>query len=124
DLALISIYFAVCPSYTSLSTLSWSRSLIPLSSLYSPATPPHPHSFPTRRSSDLLTITRGRGYVSADKNKNDELPIGVIAVDSIRSEEHTSELQSRFDLVCRLLLEKKKKYINLLIIIEHYILCY
>src|SRR5207249_9632983 len=28
---------------------------------------------------------------------------------SIRSEEHTSELQSRFDLVCRLLLEKKKK---------------
>src|SRR5207249_12261911 len=29
--------------------------------------------------------------------------------DSIRSEEHTSELQSRFDLVCRLLLEKKKK---------------
>src|SRR5690349_17091299 len=32
----------------------------------------------------------------------------------IRSEEHTSELQSRRDLVCRLLLEKKKtnKYIN------------
>src|SRR5438067_10588216 len=28
---------------------------------------------------------------------------------SLRSEEHTSELQSRFDLVCRLLLEKKKK---------------
>src|SRR5437868_11910660 len=27
---------------------------------------------------------------------------------SLRSEEHTSELQSRFDLVCRLLLEKKK----------------
>src|SRR5437868_7947965 len=29
-----------------------------------------------------------------------------------RSEEHTSELQSRFDLVCRLLLEKKKKNKN------------
>src|SRR2546421_5450465 len=29
--------------------------------------------------------------------------------DQIRSEEHTSELQSRSDLVCRLLLEKKKK---------------
>src|SRR5699024_12707982 len=28
--------------------------------------------------------------------------------DSVRSEEHTSELQSRFDIVCRLLLEKKK----------------
>ena len=30
-----------------------------------------------------LTITKGRGYVGADKNKNDDLPIGVIAVDSI-----------------------------------------
>ena len=30
-----------------------------------------------------LTITKGRGYVSADKNKNPDLPIGVIAVDSI-----------------------------------------
>src|SRR5699024_2320779 len=30
-----------------------------------------------------------------------------------RSEEHTSELQSRFDLVCRLLLEKKKKKTNI-----------
>src|SRR5699024_11983147 len=28
---------------------------------------------------------------------------------ALRSEEHTSELQSRFDLVCRLLLEKKKQ---------------
>lgn len=30
-----------------------------------------------------LTITKGRGYVGADKNKNDDLPIGVIAIDSI-----------------------------------------
>ena len=30
-----------------------------------------------------LIITKGRGYVSSDKNKNDNLPIGVIAVDSI-----------------------------------------
>ena len=30
-----------------------------------------------------LTITRGRGYVGADKNKTDDLPIGVIAIDSI-----------------------------------------
>src|SRR5438132_4569552 len=39
------------------------------------------------------------------------LPPGVIAevfVLSLRSEEHTSELQSHSDLVCRLLLEKKK----------------
>src|SRR5207249_8703379 len=33
----------------------------------------------------------------------------VTAASEGRSEEHTSELQSRFDLVCRLLLEKKKK---------------
>src|SRR5207249_10815233 len=32
-----------------------------------------------------------------------------LIVKRVRSEEHTSELQSRFDLVCRLLLEKKKK---------------
>src|SRR5699024_11517142 len=38
-----------------------------------------------------------------------------------RSEEHTSELQSRFDLVCRLLLEKKKIKINL---INHNLLHY
>ena len=30
-----------------------------------------------------LTITKGRGYVSSDKNKSDDLPIGVLAVDSI-----------------------------------------
>jgi DNA-directed RNA polymerase subunit alpha len=30
-----------------------------------------------------LTITNGRGYVSADKNKNEDLPIGVIPIDSI-----------------------------------------
>ena len=30
-----------------------------------------------------LTITMGRGYVSSDKNKNPDLPIGIIAVDSI-----------------------------------------
>src|SRR5438067_9401082 len=35
--------------------------------------------------------------------------VEVYGVASARSEEHTSELQSRFDLVCRLLLEKKKK---------------
>src|SRR2546428_4376581 len=35
-----------------------------------------------------------------------------IEVGPIRSEEHTSELQSRSDLVCRLLLEKKKKHVQ------------
>src|SRR2546421_8878880 len=36
----------------------------------------------------------------------------VLQVANARSEEHTSELQSRSDLVCRLLLEKKKKKIT------------
>src|SRR5699024_12056802 len=35
--------------------------------------------------------------------------ISIFGLRKSRSEEHTSELQSRFDLVCRLLLEKKKK---------------
>ncbi len=30
-----------------------------------------------------LTITKGRGYVSADKNKSEDMPIGVLAVDAI-----------------------------------------
>src|SRR6185312_17464855 len=43
-------------------------------------------------------------------------PVGRLAaaaeLEDGRSEEHTSELQSRSDLVCRLLLEKKKKHIT------------
>src|SRR2546429_2391785 len=37
-----------------------------------------------------------------------EIPLGFLFIVSSRSEEHTSELQSRLHLVCRLLLEKKK----------------
>src|SRR5699024_966295 len=37
------------------------------------------------------------------------MALTTYAMNALRSEEHTSELQSRFDLVCRLLLEKKKK---------------
>src|SRR5699024_12593141 len=46
--------------------------------------------------------------------KFQEFPIALLGnqlqkhLEKARSEEHTSELQSRFDLVCRLLLEKKK----------------
>src|SRR5207249_7476438 len=48
----------------------------------------------------LFVVFKGRGI--------DTVTLTTPA-DEIRSEEHTSELQSRFDLVCRLLLEKKKK---------------
>src|SRR5699024_11542816 len=37
-------------------------------------------------------------------------PFSLRLSTQLRSEEHTSELQSRFDLVCRLLLEKKKQF--------------
>src|SRR5207249_8263115 len=37
-----------------------------------------------------------------------------------RSEEHTSELQSRFDLVCRLLLEKTKHAVHLAAMLRHH----
>src|SRR5450432_972210 len=40
--------------------------------------------------------------------RRDHLQISILARQVPRSEEHTSELQSRSDLVCRLLLEKKK----------------
>src|SRR3989440_1774180 len=38
--------------------------------------------------------------------------LAAASISVIRSEEHTSELQSRSDLVCRLLLEKKKKQVH------------
>src|SRR5256885_7104424 len=43
----------------------------------------------------------------------DEIPILAVAATQARSEEHTSELQSPCNLVCRLLLEKKKKNSNI-----------
>src|SRR5436190_426186 len=46
--------------------------------------------------------TSGRGQVKISSL--------ALAVGFVRSEEHTSELQSHSDLVCRLLLEKKKKH--------------
>src|SRR5699024_12505706 len=48
----------------------------------------------------------GRSRVIADPNPRIGSAITLLLP---RSEEHTSELQSRFDLVCRLLLEKKKE---------------
>src|SRR5699024_11581968 len=43
------------------------------------------------------------------------LDLLVIRQQFLRSEEHTSELQSRFDLVCRLLLEKKNTLLHRLV---------
>src|SRR5690606_41292743 len=81
------------------------------------------HSFPTRRSSDLCTdITCSRSsWVIASSGGSTSRPTGRLGSCAFsgsassrdagermtRSEEHTSELQSREKLVCRLLLEKK-----------------
>src|SRR2546421_6675029 len=55
----------------------------------------------------LLLSDPALGEVVAGKHRR---PIGIPCLPVVeRSEEHTSELQSRSDLVCRLLLEKKKK---------------
>src|SRR5438105_238169 len=51
----------------------------------------------------------GRAMVALAKNPDDRSAEAIVGVLRERSEEHTSELQSRVDLVCRLLLEKKKK---------------
>src|SRR5439155_19287486 len=91
-------------------------------------------SFPTRRSSDLqmpdlrahllpmddavdetllqneLRALEARRQILADRLPDDARAIRqTIGEDLPRSEEHTSELQLRGHLVCRLLLEKKKK---------------
>src|SRR2546429_6262739 len=58
-----------------------------------------------------LTASRIRELYNEGLGKPDVLPFWVGEPDepTPRSEEHTSELQSRLHLVCRLLLEKKKK---------------
>src|SRR5690349_22076230 len=62
-------------------------------------------------SSDLIKRTRVEQESVGRRLQRRDLAAGVprIASREVRSEEHTSELQSRRDLVCRLLLEKKKK---------------
>src|SRR5207249_9863610 len=105
------------------------------SSHYSPHLLPLP-SFPPRRSSDLphpfASAFERRHYtfrifLAIERNVDPELIRELVDVvqrphirandynrdidglGKLRSEEHTSELQSRFDIVCRLLLEKKKQ---------------
>src|SRR5690606_42045990 len=79
--------------------------------------PRHPHSFPTRRSSDLQAAS-ARGYLWIPLNAPGPAHRGRLGLyieetienelEERRSEEHTSELQSRENLVCRLLLETKE----------------
>src|SRR5699024_11436174 len=109
---------APCPDFSSLSSFS----------LFFSSYLSHPvlHSFPTRRSSDLLPqylhhqpfgYKHLLQYLSLHQHYDYKICpclqvhayLIIIMLMKRRSEEHTSELQSRFDLVCRLLLEKKKE---------------
>src|SRR2546422_6975537 len=73
--------------------------------------PPRSTLFP------YTTLFRSRQLVSINNTFPHQEPVEqqipqqsrVALEDGVRSEEHTSELQSRLHLVCRLLLEKKKK---------------
>src|SRR5437868_14015265 len=66
--------------------------------------PPRSTLFP------YTTLFRSEGLASLGIGPGDAVGIFLpMSPEVARSEEHTSELQSRFDLVCRLLLEKKKK---------------
>src|SRR5436190_10384877 len=87
--------------------------------LYCDAVHPALHSFPTRRSSDLYARAVGAytraiaayeqaGFHRGIAESRHNLGITYREQGRLdRSEEHTSELQSHSDLVCRLLLEKK-----------------
>src|SRR2546428_5711227 len=71
--------------------------------------PPRSTLFP------YTTLFRSEGRAQPIRVPVDEAEVAVVPAapdprrEPLRSEEHTSELQSRSDLVCRLLLEKKKK---------------
>src|SRR5205085_3842769 len=77
------------------------------------------HSLPTRRSSDLSSRLRPafprpsipscRTGSCPCSSTSSRTPTTSMNTGTSRSEEHTSELQSQSNLVCRLLLEKKKK---------------
>src|SRR5256885_17099719 len=71
--------------------------------------PPRSTLFPTRPSSDLTRRPAGSSIISAaPPAAKAGITRGKCYPSADRSEEHTSELQSPCNLVCRLLLEKKK----------------
>src|SRR5207247_11304195 len=96
-----------------------------ITSLPPPPRPPRSHPFPyttlfrsnLETRSELVVLIRRGATILGQLDVDSDVPAGFsdahhqvvkqVADALARSEEHTSELQSRVDLVCRLLLEKK-----------------
>src|SRR5256885_5596419 len=91
--------------------------------------PPRSTLFPYTRSSDLAEVIQPSSWLVSDTGRRacwalrsfsdcrtaaslSSHPRSRVREDKLRSEEHTSELQSPCNLVCRLLLEKKKMCID------------
>src|SRR5438034_5424582 len=70
------------------------------------------HDVVVERSSTARLVCPALAGGALDLQERALLRVGLAGVDDERSEEHTSELQSHSDLVCRLLLEKKKQKKN------------
>src|SRR2546422_4932172 len=79
--------------------------------------PPRSTLFPYTtlfRSDERLVQRRECRLVGRAVGSPEPRPVGAhVPVGQVRSEEHTSELQSRLHLVCRLLLEKKKTQVSI-----------
>src|SRR5437868_8888922 len=76
--------------------------LFPYTTLFRSHAAPDRRHGPSREVHDAVPRRRAGALPGGELHGGGRMP------DRPRSEEHTSELQSRFDLVCRLLLEKKK----------------
>src|SRR2546429_4241761 len=90
--------------------------LFPYTTLFRSISKVHNGTFTQGDTGDTYTVTASNadlhGPTVGQVMVADTIPSGLTltnAAGTNRSEEHTSELQSRLHLVCRLLLEKKKK---------------
>src|SRR5207249_11013017 len=99
---LLSLFFFTAPTTSAIYTLSLHDAL-PIFRMSS--------VFPLNANADVREATRNactrvNALMISSAMPSEKYSFSESAL--MRSEEHTSELQSRFDLVCRLLLEKKK----------------
>src|SRR5437588_3465681 len=75
---------------------------------------PYTTLFRSTAPSVIVTVTEVVPSLKVSVPFSSPLPSSPLMLNATRSEEHTSELQSHSDLVCRLLLEKKKSRVTAL----------